>query len=197
MSELNRHSAGASIPMMLNCPRCEWPHVDCGEFSLSVPHAVHLCDRCKHEWQPKNMPTRGAKSKAEILKLAPALCRSLRAEINQRARWLHKADFSLAAKRNRLRNLQIDLWRMEHILHVLIVVIVAMFLLVLWTGCGEPVDLHRVDVDAGVEHECRCEDCTDPRRNLSCVACWGIDCELECVACFEAFHTHKGPMTGR
>jgi len=46
------------IPMLMNCPRCDCPHIDEGEWATRS-HKTHQCQQCETEWRPANVPTVG------------------------------------------------------------------------------------------------------------------------------------------
>jgi len=47
------------VPLRLNCPVCDIPHFDEGEWATR-PHRTHLCGGCGTKWTPAAYPTVGA-----------------------------------------------------------------------------------------------------------------------------------------
>lgn len=72
-------------PILLDCPECKRPHVDLGVWAMR-PHKTHLCEHCKHEWQPYDHPTVGVP-------------RESRQVMRARMREANKADRRRAKKR--------------------------------------------------------------------------------------------------
>lgn len=48
----------ASIPMLLDCPRCHARHIDVGTFATK-PHHTHACQVCGMVWRPALVDTVG------------------------------------------------------------------------------------------------------------------------------------------
>jgi len=64
------------IPMLLNCPECQFSHIDKPEPDTgweNPPHRTHLCSNCGHKWRPSLVHTTGVAElpKATTIKLTP------------------------------------------------------------------------------------------------------------------------------
>ena len=73
----------APIPYALNCPKCNCPHIDEGEWATRL-HKTHRCQNCGHEWRPFEYATVGVKEVAALAKPEPqpAIERELLEEAN-------------------------------------------------------------------------------------------------------------------
>lgn len=53
-----RYESKQAIPMILECPKCGYRHIDEGEFATKVHH-THACQTCGHCWRPAIVCTVG------------------------------------------------------------------------------------------------------------------------------------------
>lgn len=49
------------VRVLLFCPKCKAQHVDRDAWA-TIPHRVHLCEHCKHEWLASIVATVGVES---------------------------------------------------------------------------------------------------------------------------------------